>query len=95
MDRLALLLATGIARGAIFALFALSLVLIWRAARIVNFAQGAMALVATYVAFAVTGLTGSYWMGLAAGLIAGARDRLRRRARHHAVRAAREPPCRA
>ncbi|GAA1928097.1 branched-chain amino acid ABC transporter permease [Microbacterium aoyamense] len=72
MDRLALLLATGLARGAIFALFALSLVLIWRAARIVNFAQGAMALVATYVAFAVTGFTGSYWMGLAAGVISGA-----------------------
>lgn len=72
MDRLAFLLATGLARGAIFALFALSLVLIWRAARIINFAQGAMALVATYVAFAVAGLTGSYWAGLAAGLIAGA-----------------------
>lgn len=72
MDRLALLLATGLARGAIFALFALSLVLIWRAARIVNFAQGAMALVATYVAFAVTGVTGSYAAGLAAGLLAGA-----------------------
>lgn len=72
MDRFAFLVATGLARGAIFALFALSLVLIWRAARIVNFAQGAMALVATYVAFAVTGLTGSYWAGLAAGLVAGA-----------------------
>jgi len=72
MDRLALLLATGTARGAVFALFALSLVLIWRAARIVNFAQGAMAVVATYVAFAVTGLTGSFWMGLASGLLSGA-----------------------
>lgn len=60
MDRLLFLLATGLARGAVFALFALSLVLIWRAARIINFAQGAMALVATYVAFAVTGLSGSY-----------------------------------
>ncbi|MDY0910506.1 branched-chain amino acid ABC transporter permease [Microbacterium sp. CFBP9034] len=72
MDRFAFLLATGLARGAVFALFALSLVLIWRAARIVNFAQGAMALVATYIAFAVTGLTGSYWAGLAAGILAGA-----------------------
>ncbi|WP_350348957.1 branched-chain amino acid ABC transporter permease [Agromyces sp. G08B096] len=72
MDRLLFLLATGLARGAIFALFALSLVLIWRAARIVNFAQGAMAVVAVYVAFAVTGLTGSYWAGLASALVAGA-----------------------
>ncbi|BDV29875.1 branched-chain amino acid ABC transporter permease [Microbacterium terricola] len=72
MDRLAFLLATGLARGAIFALFALSLVLIWRAARIINFAQGAMALVATYIAFAVTGFTGSYAAGLATGIVAGA-----------------------
>lgn len=72
MDRLAFLFATGLARGAIFALFALSLVLIWRAARIINFAQGAMALVAAYVAFAVSGLTGNYFVGLAAGLLAGA-----------------------
>ncbi|WP_297081523.1 branched-chain amino acid ABC transporter permease [uncultured Demequina sp.] len=72
MDHLLFLLATGLARGAIFALFALSLVLIWRAARIINFAQGAMALVATYVAFAVTGLSGSYWVGLTAGILAGA-----------------------
>lgn len=72
MDRLAFLLATGLARGAIFALFALSLVLIWRAARIINFAQGAMALVATYLAFAVTATTGSYAAGLAAGILGGA-----------------------
>ncbi|TFW00308.1 branched-chain amino acid ABC transporter permease [Leifsonia flava] len=72
MDRLLFLLATGIARGAIFALFALALVLIWRAARIVNFSQGAMAVVATYVAFAVTAFTGSYWAGLASALVAGA-----------------------
>lgn len=72
MDRLLFLLATGLARGAVFALFALSLVLIWRAARIINFAQGAMALVATYVAFAVTGLSGSYLAGFAAGILAGA-----------------------
>jgi branched-chain amino acid transport system permease protein len=72
MDRFAFLVATGLARGAVFALFALSLVLIWRAARIINFAQGAMALVATYLAFAVTGLTGSYAAGLAAGILGGA-----------------------
>ncbi|MBP6684092.1 MAG: branched-chain amino acid ABC transporter permease [Leucobacter sp.] len=72
MDRFAFLFATGLARGAIFALFALSLVLIWRATRIINFAQGAMALVATYVAFAVSGATGSYFAGLAAGILTGA-----------------------
>lgn len=71
MDRLTFLLAAGISRGAIFALFALSLVLIWRAARIINFAQGAQALVAVYVAFAVTSVTGSYWAGISAAVIAG------------------------
>ena len=72
MDRLVFLLATGISRGLVIALFALSLVIIWRAARIVNFAQAAMAVVAVYVAFAVTSLTGSYWIGLVAALAAGA-----------------------
>ncbi|MCT9818915.1 branched-chain amino acid ABC transporter permease [Microbacterium sp. W1N] len=72
MDRLLFLLATGLARGAVFALFALSLVLIWRAARIVNFAQGAMALAATYAAFAATALSGSYLVGLLVGILSGA-----------------------
>lgn len=71
MDRLAFLLGTGLARGTVFALFALSLVLIWRATRIVNFAAGAMAVAGVYVGFAVTGLTGSYWWGLVATVLAG------------------------
>jgi branched-chain amino acid transport system permease protein len=71
MDRLAFLLGSGLARGTVFALFALSLVLIWRATRIVNFAAGAMAVVGIYVGFAVTGLTGSYWWGLVATVLAG------------------------
>ncbi|WP_418277065.1 branched-chain amino acid ABC transporter permease [Isoptericola jiangsuensis] len=72
MDRLAFLLATGVARGLVIALFALSLVIIWRAARIVNFAQAAMAVVAAYLAFAVTGLTGSFWLGLVVAVVTGA-----------------------
>jgi branched-chain amino acid transport system permease protein len=72
MDHLVFLLATGIARGLVISLFALSLVIIWRAARIVNFAQAAMAVVAVYVAFAVSGLTGSFWLGLVAAVITGA-----------------------
>ncbi|PFG42992.1 amino acid/amide ABC transporter membrane protein 1 (HAAT family) [Isoptericola jiangsuensis] len=72
MDRLAFLLATGLARGLVVALFALSLVIIWRAARLVNFAQAAMAVVAVYVAHAITGLTGSFWLGLVAAVVAGA-----------------------
>ena len=61
----------GLSRGLVYAAFALALVLIWRAARIVNFAQGAMAVAAVYVAYSVTGATGSYWLGFAVALLAG------------------------
>lgn len=71
MDRFVFLLGTGLARGTLFALFALALVLIWRSTRIVNFAAGAMAIVGVYVGVAVTGATGSYWWGLVATVLAG------------------------
>ncbi|MEV0647127.1 branched-chain amino acid ABC transporter permease [Phytomonospora sp. NPDC050363] len=72
MDRLVFLLSTGLARGAVLALFALSLVIVWRSARVVNFAQAAMAIVAVYAAFAITAASGSYWLGLLGALTAGA-----------------------
>src|SRR5262249_25171632 len=47
----------------------------WRGTRIVNFAQGAMAVAAAYVAYTVTDHTGSYWLGALAavgmGLVLG------------------------
>ncbi|GAA1588620.1 branched-chain amino acid ABC transporter permease [Actinoplanes couchii] len=61
----------GLSRGLVYAAFALALVLIWRAARIVNFAQGAMAVAAVYVAWSVTNATGSYWLGFVVALLAG------------------------
>src|SRR5579875_338071 len=61
----------GISTGAIYAAVALALVLIWRATRIVNFAQGAMLMITTFIASAVIGSTGSYWVGFAAALAAG------------------------
>lgn len=67
---------SGISSGAIDAAVALALVLIWRATRIVNFAQGAMLMITTFIASAVIGSTGSYWLGfivaLAGGLVFGA-----------------------
>lgn len=72
MERLVFLLSSGLARGAVLALFALSLVIVYRATRTVNFAQAAMAVAPVYVAFAITSATGSYWLGLAAALAAGA-----------------------
>ena len=43
----------GLTLGMVYAAFALALVLIWRATRIVNFAQAPMAMVTTYVAWSV------------------------------------------
>ncbi|WP_320064464.1 branched-chain amino acid ABC transporter permease [Micromonospora sp. RTGN7] len=71
MDRFVFLTLDGLSRGAVYAAFALALVLIWRAARIVNFAQGAMAVAAAYVAYGVCAATGSYWLGFLAALFAG------------------------
>lgn len=62
---------TGLSQGAIYAAFALALVLIWRSTRIVNFAQGSMAMFTTYLALIVIERTGSYWLGLVVALSAG------------------------
>jgi branched-chain amino acid transport system permease protein len=58
----------GVSTGAIYAAVALALVLIWRATRIVNFAQGAMLMITTYIASAVINSSGSYWLGFAVAL---------------------------
>ena len=66
----------GVSFGMVYAAIALSLVLIWRGTRILNYAQGAMAVLTTYIALTVINHTGSYWEGfvaaLAAGLVLGA-----------------------
>jgi branched-chain amino acid transport system permease protein len=71
MDRFLFLTVDGLSRGAVYAAFALALVLIWRGTRIVNFAQGVMAVVTAYLAYSVTGATGSYWAGFGAALLGG------------------------
>src|SRR5215467_6401321 len=66
----------GISAGMIYAAIALSLVLIWRGTRILNYAQGAMAMLTSYIALFVINASGNYWLGfvvaLAAGLVIGA-----------------------
>jgi branched-chain amino acid transport system permease protein len=62
---------SGLTTGAAIAAIGLSLVLIWRATRIVNFAQGAMAVATAYVGYSVSTATGSYWLGFAVALVAG------------------------
>ncbi|MBO0607588.1 branched-chain amino acid ABC transporter permease [Myceligenerans salitolerans] len=71
MDRLVFLVAAGLAHGAVLALFAQSLVIVWRANRVINFAQAALAVVAVYAALAVTAVSGSWWLGAFAGVVAG------------------------
>jgi branched-chain amino acid transport system permease protein len=61
----------GISTGAVYAAVALALVLIWRATRIVNFAQGAMLMLTTFIASAVINSTGSYVVGLLVALVCG------------------------
>jgi branched-chain amino acid transport system permease protein len=66
----------GIGIGMIYAAIALSLVLIWRGTRVLNYSQGGMAMFTTYVAWVVISHTGNYWAGfvlaLASGLVLGA-----------------------
>lgn len=71
MDRFVFLTFDGLSRGAVYAAFALALVLIWRAARIVNFAQGAMAVATAYAGYSVASATGSYWLGFAVAVVGG------------------------
>jgi branched-chain amino acid transport system permease protein len=71
MDRFLFLTFDGLSRGAVYAAFALALVLIWRATRIVNFAQGAMAVATAYAGYSVVAATGSYWLGFAVALLGG------------------------
>jgi len=61
----------GVANGAIYAALGLSLVIIYQATRVVNFAQPALALIAVYVAYTVTQATGSYWLGFASAMLGG------------------------
>ncbi len=65
----------GVAEGLIFASVALGLVLIFRATSIINFAQGAMAMLTTFIAFSVLGKGVGYWpaflVALACGLLFG------------------------
>ena len=71
MQRFVDLTLNGIANGAIYAAVALSLVLIWRATRILNFAQAGMLMFTTFVAWAVIDGGASYWVGFAVALLSG------------------------
>jgi branched-chain amino acid transport system permease protein len=62
---------SGISTGAIYAAVALALVLIWRSTRIVNFAQGAMLMITTFIASGVIDAGGSYVLAFVVALGSG------------------------
>ena len=65
-------LSLGTSRGAIFALVALGLVIVWRGAGIVNFAQMGQAMFSTYIASTLITNGYSYWLAFFAALLSGA-----------------------
>ena len=63
------LIVSGLANGGIFASLALALVLIYNAMGLVNFAQGEMAMFATFIAFTLIGHGLNYWIVLPLTLV--------------------------
>jgi branched-chain amino acid transport system permease protein len=72
MDTFLAALFSGTSRGAIYALVALGLVIVWRGAGIVNFAQMGQAMFSTYIASTLIANGNSYWVGFFVALFAGA-----------------------
>ncbi|PZS19625.1 MAG: branched-chain amino acid ABC transporter permease [Acidimicrobiales bacterium] len=66
----------GITTGMVYSSVAMALVLIWRATRVVNFAQGGLAMLTTYLAVSLVDRHAPYWLAfvaaLAGGLLVGA-----------------------
>jgi branched-chain amino acid transport system permease protein len=71
VQRFLTLFLNGITLGAVYAAFALCLVLIFRATRVVNFAQGAQAMFTTFLAFELVQRDVPYVLALAAALASG------------------------
>jgi len=61
----------GVSAGMIYAAIALSLVLIWRGTRVLNYSQGAMAVLTSFVALEVVYITGNYWLAFVIALLSG------------------------
>jgi branched-chain amino acid transport system permease protein len=72
MFRFLNLTLSGISNGMIYAAVAVALVLIWRATRIVNFAQGAMLMFTTFIAWDLAQQHNvNYWLALVVAMGAG------------------------
>src|SRR6202162_2733933 len=69
MQELLQQIISGIASGGIYASLALALVLIYNAMGLVNFAQGEMAMLATFIAFTLINRGVNYWIALPLTLV--------------------------
>jgi len=65
-------LLIGITSGAIYALMALSIVLVWRSTRIINFAQAGQALTSTFIGYQTLQYVNSFWIALLVAIVGGA-----------------------
>ncbi len=65
-------LLIGITAGSIYALMAIAIVLVWRSTRVINFAQGGLALASSFVGASILEKTGSFWIALPIAMLAGA-----------------------
>ena len=61
----------GVSTGMIYAAVALSLVLIWRSTRILNFAAGSMAMFSAYIALSLLDRNVDYWWAFIGALVSG------------------------
>jgi branched-chain amino acid transport system permease protein len=61
----------GVTNGVLYGLVALSLVLVWRSTGILNFAQGAMPMFATYLGMGLLSSNVGYWPCVAVSILAG------------------------
>jgi branched-chain amino acid transport system permease protein len=72
LDRFLQYTLTGVSAGSLYALVALGIVLIYRSTRVLNFAHGDVATLATFVSFSLLSHRYSFAVALAASLLVGA-----------------------
>ncbi len=66
------MLMIGISAASIYSLMAISMVLVWRSTRVVNFAQAGMALLSSYIGYELVARVGNFWIALPLAMILGA-----------------------
>lgn len=71
MNEVILQIATGVVNGCLYAILALALVMIYRSTNHVNFAQGEMALLSTYVAASLIAAGAPYWIAALGAIVCG------------------------